>query len=54
MKTFKKIIMLSLILSFVFANLSTLKNIKFTTKNGDTGIQTYAFDPNAELEDILY
>lgn len=50
MKTLKKVIMLSLILSFVFANLSTLNAFN----NGDNGIQIYAFNPNAELEDILY
>lgn len=54
MKTLKKFMMLSLMLSFIFANLANLKNIKFPVNNGDAGIQTLAFNPDVELEDILY
>ncbi len=54
MKTLKKFMMLSLMLSFIFANLANLKNIKFPVNNGDTGIQTLVLDPSIEPDDILY
>lgn len=54
MKTLKKFMMLSLMLSFIFANLANLKNIKFPINNGDTSIQTYELDPTIELEQLVF